>query len=279
MDESLSLTWLGLCLFAFTHGLRHGMDGDHLATIDGLARRNAVRHPRLALFTGTLFSLGHGFVIVLVAIGAATLANRWQVPGWLEISGAAISVVFLLGLAFLNLHTVWVTPRHQMVAPTGLKSRFFTRFSAVENPFFIAAIGMLFALSFDTITQATLFAVAANRFGGVTEAVLLAGCFVFGMMLTDGLNSIWVTRLIRRADRHAVMASRIMATAVGVVSLAIGGLTLFKLVLPSLEEWTDTRGLWIGFGVVAAVTLAFVAAMRTSAHVGHSHRVPTTAAE
>ena len=63
---------------------------------------------------------------------------------------------------------------------------------------------MLFALSFDTISQAALFAIAAGRFGGVAEALLVAGLFVLGMLAVDGINGVWICRLIRRADRTAV---------------------------------------------------------------------------
>ncbi len=254
-------TWAGLCVLAFTLGLRHGMDADHLATIDGLARRNAKRNPALARLAGTLFSLGHGIVVIAVAVAASVLTHQWQTPAWLQISGAAVSVAVLLGLAFLNLRAVWVTPIGEVVAPTGLKSRLFNRFTAAERPFFIVGVGMLFAISFDTVSQATLFAVAATRFGGVAAAVLIAGCFVLGMLVTDGLNGLWIARLIRRADRRAAIASRVMATAVGSVSLLIGTLTFLKLVLPSLDAWTEQRGLFIGASVIVAMMLAFAVAM------------------
>ena len=49
---------------------RHGFDADHLATIDGLTRYNARANPRLARMAGALFSLGHGVVVLLVALVA-----------------------------------------------------------------------------------------------------------------------------------------------------------------------------------------------------------------
>ena len=241
--------------------MRHGLDADHLATIDGLARRNAGRNPRLARFAGTLFSLGHGIVVIGVAVAASLIARRWQTPAWLEVSGVAVSIVFLLGLAFLNLRAVWVTPPGQVVAPTGLKSRLLGRIGAAAHPLFIVGIGMLFALSFDTVSQAALFAVAATRFGGVAYALPIALCFVLGMMLTDGVNGLWIARLIRRADRRAAIASRVMATSVGLVSLVIGGLTLARLLMPSLDSWSDQWGLYIGGAVIAAMVLAFGGAM------------------
>lgn len=257
MHAELSGTLFAICGLAFALGVRHGLDADHLATIDGLARRAAGARPRVARIAGTLFSLGHGLVVMAVAVAVSSLATGWRTPGWLEISGTLVSVVFLLGLAYLNLHAVWTTPHHHVVAPTGLKSRLFSRVLSVEHPLAIMGVGMLFALSFDTISQAALFAVAATRFGGVLYTLLVASAFVVGMMFADGLNGFWIARLIRRADARAALASRIMATAVGSVSLVIGSLIILKLVSPALEAWADASGLWLGVGVIGAIALAF----------------------
>ena len=51
--------------------MRHGLDADHLATIDGLTRHNARANPASARFCGALFSLGHGLVACAVAIALA----------------------------------------------------------------------------------------------------------------------------------------------------------------------------------------------------------------
>ena len=80
MDQ-LPTTWAALCALAFVLGAKHGFDADHLATIDGLTRYNARTNPRLARFCGALFSLGHGAVVMLVALAAGALASRWQAPG------------------------------------------------------------------------------------------------------------------------------------------------------------------------------------------------------
>jgi high-affinity nickel-transport protein len=257
----LSGTLLAVCGLAFALGARHGLDADHLATIDGLARRSSWRHPGLARFAGTLFSLGHGIVVMAVAVAASVLAAQWHTPAWLELSGTLVSVVFLLGLAWLNLHAVWTTPRHEVVAPAGLKSRLFTRLLKVEHPLFIMAVGMLFALSFDTISQAALFAVAATRFGSVGHTLLVAGSFVLGMLMADGLNGFWIARLIRRADRRAAVASRVMASMVGLVSLVVGCFVVLKLVLPDVEAWGEGQGLLMGGAVIAAMGVAFAGAM------------------
>ncbi len=272
MEEALTGSWPFICAIAFTLGLRHGLDADHLATIDGLARRNATRNPRLSQLSGTLFSLGHGIVILAIALSASLLAGQWQTPEWLEISGATISISFLLGLAFLNLYSVWVTPRDQIVAPAGIKSRLFSRIINVERPIVVLAVGMLFALSFDTITHAALFAIVAESFGGVGPTLILAALFVLGMLIADGANGFWISYIIRRADRRAAVASRVMATTVGLLSLGVAALTLFKLLSPALEQATEEAGYWVGIGVLAAVGLAFGLAMFVAN--AHSHAEP-----
>jgi len=259
--DALPATWTALCALAFLLGLKHGFDADHLATIDGLTRYNARANPRLARVAGALFSLGHGAVVVVVAFVAGTLSAGWRTPGWLEVTGAAVSVFFLFGLALVNVHAVLTTPPNAVVAPTGLKARALGRVLTVRRPWAIAAVGMLFALSFDTVSQAALFALAAGQFGGVEQALFVAGLFVLGMLAVDGINGVWISALIRRADRTAVIASRVMALAVAAISLTVGLFTVGKLLLPAVDAWAEAHELVFGTVVVSGVVVAFAVAM------------------
>lgn len=263
MDQ-LPGTWLTLCALAFVLGVRHGFDADHLATIDGLTRYNARANPRLARVVGALFSLGHGVVVMLVALVAGSLATGWQTPAWLEVTGASVSVVFLFGLAFLNVRAVLLARPHAVVATSGLRARLLGRFLNIRRAWAVAAVGMLFALSFDTVSQAALFALAAGRFGGVTHALFVAALFVLGMLAIDGANGLWINRLIRRADRTAALASRVMALTVAGISIAVGAFTIAKILLPAVDAWAEGRELWFGAAVVIAVLVAFVVAMRVA---------------
>ncbi len=260
MDQ-LPGTWAALCALAFALGARHGFDADHLATIDGLTRYNARTNPRLARVVGALFSLGHGAVVLLVALAAGTFAARWQTPAWLETTGVAVSIAFLFGLAFLNVHAVMTTAPGAIVAPAGFKGRLLGRFLTVRRGWAVALVGALFALSFDTISQAAIFALAAGRFGGIGEALFVAGLFVLGMLLVDGVNGAWISRLVRCADGTAAIASRVMALAVAAVSLAVGMLAVSRLALPNVDAWAGSRELWFGAAVVGSVLLAFAGAM------------------
>jgi len=257
-------TWTALCLLAFGLGMKHGFDADHLATIDGITRCNAGTNPRLARAAGALFSLGHGGVVLAVALAAGSLSSGWQTPAWLEFTGVGVSIFFLFGLAFINVRAVLTAAPNAIVAPAGFKGRLLGRFIGVRRSWAVAAVGALFAVSFDTVSQAALFALAASRFGGAAHALPVAGLFVLGMLVVDGVNGVWISRLVRRADRTAVVASRVMACTVAAISLGVGGLAIAKLLLPAVDAWVDGRGMLVGAAVVTAVLTAFAVGMRAS---------------
>jgi high-affinity nickel-transport protein len=179
-------------------------------------------------------------------------------PSWRlgRAQGAVFMVLF--GLAFLNLRAVLLTDPLAVVAPIGIKSRLLGRFVTVKKPWAVAAVGMLFAFSFDTISQATLFALAAGRFGGVAEALLVAGLFVLGMLVVDGINGVWISRLIRRAHSGHRLA-RNGATVAG-ISLAVGCFTVAKLFLPAVDVGRG-REVLVGGAVVLGVLTAFTIGM------------------
>ncbi|HLX21951.1 MAG TPA: nickel transporter [Usitatibacter sp.] len=265
MNEILPGHWLALLGVVFVLGLKHGLDPDHLAAIDGLTRFNAPRSPRLSRWSGLLFSAGHGVVVTLVAIAVATVASRWVVPGWLEDTGTWISIAFLVLLGGANLAAAWRTPIGQHVHPVGLRSRLFERLTRAEHPVLIAAVGAAFAISFDTISQAVLFSVTGSSVAGWIFAATLGLVFTAGMIVTDALNGLWVSHLVRSADRRAAIASRAMSIAVGLASLAIAGLAVARRALPGLDDAAASWGIALGASVVVAMAIAYVVAMRLAA--------------
>ncbi len=260
--DTLPNDWLALMFLVFTLGVKHGLDADHLATIDGLTRYNARCKPRLARWCGFLFSLGHGAVVMAVALAIGALSSRWAVPGWMEDLGAGISIAFLTLLGAMNLVAVLAAQPGQVVQPVGLKGRFLGSLQRTGNPLLIAAVGALFALSFDTMSQAALFALTGTQFGGVSHALTLGLLFMAGMMLMDGLNGFWIARLIRRADRLACVASRIMGLAVGGLSLLVAGFGLARYASPEVGAWSDGKELAFGLAFVAVIALSFLLALR-----------------
>ena len=271
MDQSLPQDWIALCLLVFALGMRHGFDADHLATIDGLTRFNARSNPRLARICGVLFSLGHGTVVIGFALIVANLAQRWQIPTWLEAFGAWVSIAFLATLGVMNLHAVLKCNPDQVVMPVGLKGKFLGRLTRAASPGLIALVGALFALSFDTVSQAAVFALTATQFGGWQHALTLGLLFMLGMLVTDGINGFWISRLILRADQIARVASRVMSLVVAGVSLLVAAFGLMKLTVPAIDAWSEGKELYFGAAVVMVVAASFLMALwltRTAAPLG-----------
>jgi nickel/cobalt transporter (NiCoT) family protein len=261
MEIDLPRDWSALCLLVFVLGMRHGFDADHLATIDGLTRFNARARPVLARYCGAWFSAGHGLVVVAIALTVSLVAARWQVPAWLEVSGTFVTVLFLTMLGLANLHAVISTPSDKVVQPVGIRGRMFAGLATGRNPAALMAIGALFALSFDTVSQAMLFALTAAQFDGWRSALSLGLLFMLGMFVTDGLNGLWISHLVRRADATARIASRVLGLVVSLLSLAVAGFSVARSTLPGLAAWSEGRDLAFGAAVVSAIAVSFIFAM------------------
>jgi high-affinity nickel-transport protein len=123
-------------------------------------------------------------------------------------------------------------------------------------------VGALFALSFDTMSQAAVFSMAATTIGGWTFGVVLGLVFMLGMMVTDGVNGLWISRLLRAADRRALVASRVMGFTVGGLSLLVGLFGLAKWFIPEVGDYSEGRELWFGLAVVAVVMSSYLLALR-----------------
>ena len=272
--ENLPHDWLDLMMVVFMLGLKHGMDPDHLATVDGLTRFNATARPGLSRWCGFLFSLGHGLVVTLIAVGVGVAAKRWIIPAWVDDLGAWISIVFLLVLGWLNLAVVFNAHPAQVVQPVGLKGRWLGRFSRSSRPGVIVLVGALFAFSFDTLTQAAVFSLAATSMGGWGFSVLLGVTFMAGMMVTDGVNGLWISRLVSRADQRALIASRVMGLVVAGLSLLVGAFGIAKYFFPAVAERSEGRELMFGLVVVAIVALSFLVAVRLANRPGARETVP-----
>lgn len=262
LTSSLPHDFLGLILMVFLLGLRHGMDPDHLATIDGLARGGAQNRPRTARWSGCLFSLGHGAVVTLVAGIVAASLHQGGAPGWLEQIGAWISIVILIALGASNMVAVARTPADRVVRIAGLRGRWLGRFAATGHPAVVTAIGAAFALSFDTVSQAALFSLTGAHLAGWPFSVALGLVFTLGMMTTDGVNGLWVARMVARADRRARVVSRVMGLSIAFLGFAIAGLGMARLVSPEAAAALQGAELALGVGVAIAVAASFAVAMR-----------------
>jgi high-affinity nickel-transport protein len=244
---------IALFALAFAFGVKHGLDPDHLATIDGLARFNAGTKPWLAKWAGVLFSVGHGLVVTTVLAVIALMPAQIEVPGWLEGFGTTVSILTLLLLGVLNLRAAF-SRRPGLARPVGLKS--WMRFQS-GHPAIVLGIGALFALSFDTMSQAAFFSLAANQVNGEMYAFALGIVFTCGMIVSDGFNGLITARLIRQSGTRAMIASRVMSFAIGSVSLLVALVGLSRIFAPGLSEKIEHFGILPGLAVFAWVVAGF----------------------
>jgi len=81
------------------------------------------------------------------------------------------------------------------------------------------------------------------------------------MLVTDGINGFWISRLILRVDQIALIASRVMSLVVAGVSLLVAAFGLMKLTVPAVEAWSVGKELFFGAGVVIVVAGSFLMAV------------------
>jgi high-affinity nickel-transport protein len=270
---------IGLLAVALMLGLRHGFDADHLAAIDAMTRFNVAARPRLARRTGLWFSLGHGAVVLAVAVSVSLTARAWTAPQWLEPFGAWASILVLLLLGVTNLNAVRQADPLDIAAGAGWRTGLFARFMKASGCWTIMAVGVLFAISFDTLSQAALMAATGTALRGMAAVVALAGAFIAGMLVTDGINGWWVARLMRRSDRLAARASRLMRVSVACVSLGTALVGIGARLSPAFNAWADAHETSFGLLIVAVVFLSFVLGLlaTTAQGIGSADRPATPA--
>lgn len=227
----MTQSWYLMLLMALGLGVRHGFDLDHLATIDAISR--TIRQNRiLARCVGLLFSLGHGIIVTLVSFIIGTGIVQSHVPTWLEAFGNWVSIIFLFLFGILNLINVFQNPNKQDL-PVGLKS-FLAKLIARKEvrATTVLLIGALFALSFDTVSQIALFSISASVLAGWIFSLILGLTFTLGMILTDGLNGLFVSTLIQRSDRLSLIFSRSLGLSIALFSLSVGSYSLYQTLFP-----------------------------------------------
>jgi high-affinity nickel-transport protein len=251
MDTNASL-WVTMGLLTAL-GFRHGLDPDHIATVDGLTRMrykaNAYWSARL---TGFQFACGHSLTILL-----ATLLFYWQglqLPQWLDQVGLWVSTVFLLWLGLANLRHFFSSNKHTHVA-SPVQRMVLKAMGPFAHPM---GVGFAFAISFDSMAQAGLMAAKGHELGGFWMIVLLSACFGFGMMLADTGNGLLMHWLVKRSEHMAENAGRWMSGMVGVLALLVVAVSHLSPSLPTLEAVWDDWGGFIGAGVTLSLLLVYL---------------------
>lgn len=277
---------LGAAALAYTLGLRHGMDADHLAAIDNVTRK-LMQDGQRPLAVGLWFSLGHSTVVILATAALALAAGvfqrqlaAWRLIGGL--AGAAISALFLFAIAITNLFILRATYRAfrrarrgeapgpdlfaQLSAGRGLRSRIFgPLFRFIAHSQRMYWLGLLFGLGFDTASEIALLALsAAEAAKGLPFWALLAfpALFTAGMALVDTADGMlmlgayaWAfTRPIRKLYYNLTVTaiSILVALAVGAIEV----LGMWAAAHPRGGDWPWVRALNQHFAALGIMIVA-----------------------
>ncbi len=254
MDAEL-LSFSGLVLM-FVLGLRHGLDPDHIACIDGLTWRALNHEHQHAHWIGTLFAIGHGLLVTGIAVGVSQFTRGLSVPESVVAVFGWIPTALLLLVGSLNLRLLM--RKDPSYVPTGWKLRLIPqRLRNHSSPWAVVVIGVLFATVFDTATQASAWGyVASNKGGGLIAAFLAGIVFTIGMVITDTLDGRLICRISRGTDGQA--AGRRFRRALGwlivAISYGVAAYNIGKAFIPAIEL-DDAAFSVTGFALMAVMLL------------------------
>jgi high-affinity nickel-transport protein len=278
---------VGTGLTAYTLGLRHAFDADHIAAIDNTTRKLMAEGKR-PMSTGLWFSLGHSTVVFalafLFAIGIRTLGGAAThggsglhgVASWV---GTGVSGTFLYVIAALNLAILVGIVRvfnamragtydeaelERRLTSRGLMNRIFGRFTgAVQAPWQMYPVGLLFGLGFDTASEVALLFLAAGAAGAGLPfyAILcLPILFAAGMSLLDAIDGSFMnfaygwafSQPVRKVFYNLTITGLSVAVALLIGTIELGGLFAAKVgAQGSFWQWLKDMNMnTLGFIIV-----------------------------
>jgi high-affinity nickel-transport protein len=202
---------LGTSFLAYSLGLRHAVDADHIAAIDNVTRK-LMQAGKRPLTVGLYFSLGHSTIVVLASIGiaATALALQSRMDGFKEVGGligTLVSTLFLIIIAAINfvvLRSLLKTFRRVrrgeryveedidlLLADRGLLARVFRPlFRLVTQSWHMYPLGFLFGLGFDTASEVGLLGISA---AGAAQGMSVWSILVFPALFTAGMSRVDTT--------------------------------------------------------------------------------------
>ena len=267
---------LGTALLAYSFGLRHAVDADHIAAIDNVTRK-LMQQGQRPVGVGLYFSLGHSAVVaglsIAVALTASAMAGSFQsmkaVGGIISTSASAL---FLFAIAIVNVlvlisvyRTFQAVKRGEafveddfdlLLNSRGFLSRIFRPlFGLVTKSWHMLPIGLLFGLGFDTATEIALFGISATQAAdGASAATILVfpALFAAGMSLVDTTDGVLMLGAYGWAFMKPIrkLYYNITITAVSVVvAVLVGGLETLNLIGDELGL-TEGGGFWGAIGAI-----------------------------
>nr|WP_294503202.1 HoxN/HupN/NixA family nickel/cobalt transporter [uncultured Rhodopila sp.] len=288
---------LGTALLAYSFGLRHAVDADHIAAIDNVTRK-LMQEGKRPVSVGFWFSAGHSTVVVLAALAVAMLTTELAsgLSGWKDLGGVvstSVSTLFLFAVAAMNiviLLGVWKTFRHVraggafadddfdlLLNSRGLLARLFRPlFRLVTQSWHMMPLGFLFGLGFDTATEVALLGLSATQAGeglSIWSILVFPALFAAGMSLIDTTDGVLMLGAYNWAFVRPMrkLYYNLVITAVSVVvALLIGGIEGLGLIggKLGLEGWfwdgigaLNANFNGIGFVIVGVFIFAWVASL------------------
>lgn len=281
VDGKGALIYAGAGALAYSFGLRHAFDADHISAIDDTTRLMLAKGKK-PLAVGLFFSLGHSTIVMAMSVGialAAKQAVKFQ-QSFAEtggIIGASVSGFFLYLVGILNLIIlfgvikVWKQAKSgkfshehltQLLNERGLMKRIFRGAFAkgFDNSWQLYPVGVLFGLGFDTATEVALLGLSATAAVGTVGGTLppfaiiaLPLIFAAGMSLMDSLDGIFMTKAYSWAFTSPLRKIYYNLTTTGLsifVALVIGTIELVGV----LAEKTNIAN-YQPFGAIAEIDL------------------------
>jgi high-affinity nickel-transport protein len=205
---------LGIAFLAYSFGLRHAVDADHIAAIDNVTRK-LMQEGKRPVAVGLMFSLGHSTIVVIgsIAIAATALSLQHRLDAVRHIGGLVgtlVSMLFLFAIAIVNmivLHSVYRAFRRVrngegyvdedfdlLLGSRGFLSRLFRPvFGLIRKSWHMYPLGVLFGLGFDTATEIGvlgLSAAEASKGLSLWSVLVFPALFAAGMSLVDTTDNI-----------------------------------------------------------------------------------------
>ena len=243
----------GLALFLLL-GLRHGVEPDHIAAIDGLTLRAIDKHERHAPWTGTLFALGHGAAIAVLAVGVSLLATSIALPDGLLAVVDWLPVILLALLGVWNLRALLAPGPYQpsslrmRLMPARLRERVHDQREQHADRDGCPHVRAL--------AHVSAWSVFATHQGGWVAGVVAGALFSAGMLVTSTADSQLLCRLLRSDNAEAVQLRYRRAVGWFVVVLSFGvALHGLGARLGWFEHVDETVAAWLGSASIPVVVL------------------------